>query len=102
MSISASLYWDAISPLLRNFFEYRVMDKILQYVEANKSRYLDELKDFIAIPSVSTNPENKPDVLRCAEWISAHLRTIGMQHVQIFPTPGHPIVYADSLFAPGR
>ena len=78
------------------------MQRILQYIEANKSRYLDELKELIAIPSISTNLENKGDVLRCAEWISGHLRTIGMQHVEIFPTNGHPIVYADFLNAPGQ
>jgi acetylornithine deacetylase/succinyl-diaminopimelate desuccinylase-like protein len=78
------------------------METILRYIESNKSRYLDELKELISIPSISTNPENKPDVLRCSEWISAHLRKIGMQNIQIFPTKGHPIVYADSLFAPGK
>jgi acetylornithine deacetylase/succinyl-diaminopimelate desuccinylase-like protein len=78
------------------------MEKILQYIESNRKRYLEELKELIAIPSISTNPENAPDVLRCAEWTSAHLRKIGMQNVRIYPTKGHPIVYADSLFAPGK
>lgn len=78
------------------------MDQVLQFVEANKDRYLSELKDLIAIPSVSTNPENKQDVERCAQWIADHLKSIGMQNIQIFPTPGHPIVYADWLNAPGK
>ena len=86
----------------RNFDRHDAMDSILRYIESNKSRYLRELKELIAIPSVSTNAENKPDILRCAEWLSAHLRTIGMQHVKVFPTKGHPIVYAASLFAPGK
>src|SRR5438309_11372748 len=78
------------------------MDQVLNYVEANRSRYLDELKELIAIPSVSTDPQKKGDVARCADWIAAHLRGIGMQTVQVFATAGHPIVYADWLGAPGK
>jgi len=78
------------------------MEHILKYIEQNSSRYLDELKTLLAIPSISTNPENVPDIKRCAEWITDHLKTIGMQNVQIFSTAGHPIVYADWLQAPGK
>jgi acetylornithine deacetylase/succinyl-diaminopimelate desuccinylase-like protein len=78
------------------------MNQLLQFVEANKDRYLSELKELIAIPSVSTNPENRQDVRRCAQWISDHLQSIGMQNIQIFPTAGHPIVYADWLNAPDK
>jgi len=78
------------------------MDQVLNYVEANHSRYLDELKELIAIPSVSTDPQKKGDVARCADWIAAHLRGIGMQTVQVFATAGHPIVYADWMGAPGK
>src|SRR6266852_4441241 len=78
------------------------MDQILQYIEANKSRYLQELKTFLAIPSVSTNPENRPDIARCAQWVADHLANVGMNNVQIFPTAGHPVVYAEWIGAPGK
>ncbi len=78
------------------------MENILRYVDANASRYLDELKTFLAIPSISTNPENKTDIEQCARWVADHLSTIGMNYVQVFPTEGHPIVYADWLHAPGK
>ncbi len=78
------------------------MQDVLQFIEANKARYLDELTELIAIPSVSTNPENVPDIRRCAEWMKAHLTRIGMEKAQIFPTAGHPIVYAEWLGAPGK
>ena len=78
------------------------MEKLLRYVDSNKSRYLGELKTFLAIPSVSTNLENKGDIDRCARWVADHLKGIGMEHVQIFPTAGHPVVYADWLGAPGK
>ncbi len=78
------------------------MQKILQYVESNKSRYLEELKALLAIPSVSTTPDHKADILKCAEWLARHLKDIGMEHVEIFPTKGHPVVYADWLHAEGK
>ena len=78
------------------------MESVLQYIEQNKSRYLSELKDLLSIPSVSTTLENKPDIERCAHWLANHLRSIGLDHAQIFPTPGHPIVYADWIRAEDR
>jgi acetylornithine deacetylase/succinyl-diaminopimelate desuccinylase-like protein len=78
------------------------MQDVLNYIEANRKRYLDELTELIAIPSISTNPENAPDIARCAEWMKAHLTAIGMQKAQIFPTAGHPVVYAEWLGAPGK
>ena len=77
------------------------MDRILKYVEDNKSRYLDELRELLAIPSISTNPENKPDIDRCAEWVAKQMHGIGMENVRVVPTKGHPIVYADWLHAKG-
>jgi len=78
------------------------MESLLSFIEANRDRYLTELKDLLAIPSVSTNAENAGDVRRCAEWLSEHLRKIGLESVQIFPTNGHPIVYGQWLNAPGK
>ena len=78
------------------------MQSLLSYVESNKDRYLSELKGLLAIPSVSTNPENSEDIRRCAGWMADHMKTIGLQNVEIFPTPGHPIVYGDWLKAPGK
>jgi acetylornithine deacetylase/succinyl-diaminopimelate desuccinylase-like protein len=77
------------------------MEKVLSYVGSNHDRYLSEVKDFIAIPSVSSQNNHQPDMRKCAEWVAGQMRTIGMQDVQIFPTPGHPIVYSEWLGAPG-
>ena len=77
------------------------MEKLLTYCESNRQRYLDELKTLISIPSISTNPENKPDIDRCARWVADHLKQIGMHNVNIHPTAGHPVVYAEWLGAPG-
>jgi len=78
------------------------MENILTYLESNRERYLSELFDFLRIPSISTNKENQDDVKRCAQWVADHMRAVGLQNIQIFPTPGHPIVYAEWTRADGR
>ena len=78
------------------------MEEILSYLELQKDRYLDELKSLLAIPSVSTNKENTEDLQRCARWIADHMRSIGLQNVQIIPTPGLPVIYAEWLGVPGK
>src|SRR5690242_2302622 len=72
------------------------------FVNQNRERFLSELKDFIRIPSISTDPEHVPDVARAAEFVAESLRRAGMEHVQIIPTAKHPLVYADWLHAPGK
>jgi acetylornithine deacetylase/succinyl-diaminopimelate desuccinylase-like protein len=69
---------------------------------ANQARFLNELKDLLRIPSVSTLPDHKPDVLRAAQFIADDLKRMGMEHVEVIPTAGHPLVYADWLHAPGK
>jgi len=71
----------------------------LEYAHQNNGRFLDELKDFLAIPSISTSPEYTADVARAAEWVAGQLRSLGMDQVQIMPTGGHPVVYGEQLKA---
>lgn len=78
------------------------MENILSFMEANRERYLAELKELLAIPSVSSQSERKPEMRRAAEWLKNHMLGIGLQNVQILETEGHPVVYADWLSAPGK
>jgi acetylornithine deacetylase/succinyl-diaminopimelate desuccinylase-like protein len=78
------------------------MQAILNYIEGNRDRYLNELTELLTIPSVSTSKENVPDIQRCAEWVAAHMRGIGLPRAEIFPTAGHPIVYGEWTGAPGK
>lgn len=78
------------------------MDHVLTYLEENRQRYLEELKEFLAIPSISTDPEHKADIERCAQWVAHQCTAIGMSKTQIFPTKGHPVVYSEWLGAPGK
>lgn len=73
---------------------------VVDFINTNRDRYLDELKQYLAIPSVSTLPEHREDLRRCAEWTAEHMRTIGLENVKVVDTPGHPIVYGDWLHAP--
>ena len=74
----------------------------VSYARSNQTRFLNELKDLLRIPSVSTLTEHKADVQKAAEFVAADLRRIGMENVQVIPTKGHPLVYADWLHASGK
>ena len=77
------------------------MNPIIDFINANRDRYLAELKTYLAIPSISALPEHAGDVRRCAEWTADELTRIGLQNVRLDETPGHPIVYGEWLGAPG-
>jgi acetylornithine deacetylase/succinyl-diaminopimelate desuccinylase-like protein len=72
------------------------------FVTENQTRFLEELKQFIRIPSISTLPEHLGDIQRAAEFVAEKLRRAGMENVEIIPTGKHPLVYADWLHAPGK
>ncbi len=74
----------------------------LQFARENQIRFLDELKDLLRIPSISTLPEHRGDVRHAAEVLAAELKRIGMEHVEVIESSGHPLVYADWLHAKGK
>jgi acetylornithine deacetylase/succinyl-diaminopimelate desuccinylase-like protein len=72
------------------------------FVQKHEQRLLDELLAFLKIPSISTLPENKPEVDRAAQFVASALGDAGMENIEIIPTSGHPLVYADWLHAAGK
>src|SRR5580700_2010160 len=72
------------------------------FVHENRDRLLDELLEFLRIPSISTLPEHKPDVERAAGFVATRLKDAGIENVEIMPTAGNPLVYGDWLHAPGK
>src|SRR5260370_7827382 len=74
----------------------------VDFARNNQPRFLDELKTLLRIPSISTLDEHKSDVQKAAELVAAELRRIGMDNVEIIPTKGHPLLYADWLHADGK
>jgi acetylornithine deacetylase/succinyl-diaminopimelate desuccinylase-like protein len=72
------------------------------FARDNQQRFLNELKDLLRIPSVSTLEEHKSDVQKAADFVASELRRIGMDNVEVIPTKGHPLIYADWLHAHGK
>jgi len=72
------------------------------FVRENETRLLNELKDFLRIPSISTLPEHQQDIRRAAEFVARQMEAAGLEHVEVIPTGKHPLVYADWLHASGK
>jgi acetylornithine deacetylase/succinyl-diaminopimelate desuccinylase-like protein len=77
------------------------MQDVVDFIHTNRDRYITELKEYLAIPSISALPAHAGDVRTCAEWTAEEMRRIGLQNVSLVDTPGNPIVYGDWLEAPG-
>jgi acetylornithine deacetylase/succinyl-diaminopimelate desuccinylase-like protein len=78
------------------------MDSAIAYIDANRQRFVDELVDWVRIPSVSSDPQRAPEVKRSAEHLAERLRALRAGRVEIWPTAGHPAVFAEWLGAPGK
>jgi acetylornithine deacetylase/succinyl-diaminopimelate desuccinylase-like protein len=77
------------------------MLKVIDFINTNRDKYVEELKQYLAIPSISALPQHAGDVKRCAEWTAEEMRRIGLENVRLEDTPGNPIVYGEWLQAPG-
>jgi acetylornithine deacetylase/succinyl-diaminopimelate desuccinylase-like protein len=75
---------------------------LIDHIESKRESHLNELKEFLRIPSVSTKSEHKSDVERAAGWVAEKLRSAGLENVVIHQTKMHPLVYGESLRAPGK
>src|SRR6202050_248328 len=76
--------------------------KLTDYIDSRREQNLTELKEFLRIPSVSTKSEHKPDIERAAQWVAEKLRAAGLENIEIAQTKMHPLVYGESLHAPGK
>jgi acetylornithine deacetylase/succinyl-diaminopimelate desuccinylase-like protein len=77
------------------------IDRVEAYLEAHRGDFEEQLKALLRIPSISAQPDHDADTRRAAEFVRDDLRAIGLDAVLI-ATKGHPIVYAESLKAPGK
>jgi acetylornithine deacetylase/succinyl-diaminopimelate desuccinylase-like protein len=78
------------------------MEKVKQYIEENKERYLDELFELIRIPSISSLSEHKQDMVRAAEKYKEHFLAAGCDKAVVMPTAGNPVVYAEKIIDPSK
>ena len=72
------------------------------YQLQHKERFLNELLELLRIPSISAKSEHKADMIACAEAFKNRLLEAGADKVEIYPTPGHPIVYAEKIIDPSK
>jgi acetylornithine deacetylase/succinyl-diaminopimelate desuccinylase-like protein len=79
-----------------------MMKSVIDHLKKNLEIYVEELKEYIRIPSVSPLESHRSDVIRCAEFVAGKLRSAGMSKVEICSTPGYPIVYGEWLGQPGK
>ncbi len=71
------------------------MEKQLEYIETHFNNFLEDLKELLRIPSISTDSAYSNEVHKCAVWCKKHLEKIGFQKVKIIKTKMHPIVYTE-------
>ncbi|WP_412060934.1 dipeptidase [Rubrivirga sp. IMCC45206] len=71
------------------------MDAALQYAKDHADRFVEELKAWLRIPSISTDPDFAPQTRSAAVWLSDNLRDAGVETVEVMETDGHPIVFGE-------
>lgn len=69
----------------------------LKFAQDHRERFLEEFKAFVSIASISTDPKNKPEIGKAAEWIADKMHGLGLTNVKIYPTQGHPVVFGEFL-----
>ncbi|RHW40120.1 dipeptidase [Lysinibacillus yapensis] len=67
------------------------------YFKENRQKHLEELNEFLRIPSISSLSEHKPDMQTAANWLADQLRKLNIENVSVDPTAGHPVVYGEWL-----
>jgi acetylornithine deacetylase/succinyl-diaminopimelate desuccinylase-like protein len=78
------------------------MNDLKTYIETHKDRFLEELFGLMRIPSVSSKPEHKEDMVRAAEYIRDSLLKSGVDRAEVMPSKGNPIVYAEKIIDPSK
>ena len=79
-----------------------MMQRVLDYIDAHRERFVHELIDWVRIPSISALPAHAPDMKRNAEHLAAALAALGGENVRVIETAGHPAVFAEWNHAPGK
>lgn len=75
---------------------------MVSHLKSNLDNYLEELKEYLRIPSISTLSTHIDEMIKCADFAAQKLKDAGMTRVEIFPTAGHPIVYGEWLGKPDK
>ena len=70
---------------------------MVNFSEKEKNKFLNELFDFLKIPSISADPNHQKEMEECSNWLEGSFKNSGCDNVKTIKTKGHPIVYADKL-----
>ena len=76
------------------------MIKTQSYIQENKPKFLGELLELLKIPSVSADKNYSKDVHKTADFLAEHIKSLGIEHVEICQTAGYPIVFAEKIIDP--
>jgi acetylornithine deacetylase/succinyl-diaminopimelate desuccinylase-like protein len=68
-------------------------ESALEYAARNREKFLDDLSDFLRIPSISTDPKHVDDMHKAAQWVAAELDRFEFDDIEVMPTARHPVVY---------
>ena len=75
------------------------MSDIQNYLDKHRKRFLDELLEFLRIPSIGTMPKHAPDTRAAAVFVRDQLTAAGIEHARLIETAGHPLVYGEKIIA---
>ncbi len=78
------------------------MEDVLRYIDAHRQRFVDELAEWVKIPAISSDPAHAKDMVKNAEHLLADVRRLGATTSELWPTKGHPAVFAEWMHAPGK
>ncbi len=78
------------------------MDRVLAWIDQSRARFVDELVEWVRIPSISSDPRHDADLEKNADWLVAKLGALGADRCEKWPTAGHPAVFASYMHQPGR
>lgn len=78
------------------------MDQVLEFIDQQRARFVDELATWVKIPAISADPAHKADMRKNAEHLAGELRRLSADRVELWETKGHPAVFASFMHAPGK
>ncbi|MGH7285389.1 MAG: dipeptidase [Polyangiaceae bacterium] len=78
------------------------MDDVSKYIDQHRARFVSELATWVKIPAISSDPSHVKDMAANAEHLKDHLASLGPDKVEVWPTKGHPAVFAEWNQAPGK
>jgi acetylornithine deacetylase/succinyl-diaminopimelate desuccinylase-like protein len=78
------------------------MKDVIAFIDSNRTRFVEDLVEWVRIPSISSDPTHAADVKKCADYLATQFRSLGAARAETWPTAGHPAVFAEWVVGPTR